>query len=80
MPKNKEAKYWFLFHAVLLKEITAKRKPTLVLLGKIAELVLKIPASKYCETFISEHPYNVSFISNPKVLKFFGQFHLLDKI
>ncbi|MCD6046957.1 MAG: ung [Gammaproteobacteria bacterium] len=77
IPKTKEAKYWFLFHSYLLEEISQHCQPTLVLFGKIAELVLKIPASKKFKTFISEHPYNLSFITNPRVLDFFKPLELL---
>jgi uracil-DNA glycosylase len=77
MPKAKEAKHWFLFHSYLLEEISQYCQPTLVLFGKIAELVLKIPASKNFKTFMSEHPYNLSFITNPKVLDLFKPLELL---
>jgi len=50
----------------------------LVLFGKIANIINQLfPHQK--ETLYSEHPYNLSFIHNQKVLEFFKPLHLIRK-
>ena len=39
-----------------------KTPPTLVLWGKVAELLSELPANTLFPRAISEHPYNLSFI------------------
>lgn len=84
LAKNKEAKYWLPFHESVLAQIkndcdqNKQPLPQLVLLGKIAEKILALPSSAGYPTMLAEHPYNLSFIQNPKVKKFFQPFQLLN--
>ncbi len=47
----------------------------LVLLGRIAE---QIPQTKLFPVLLAEHPYNISFITNPAVVEFFKPMDLLS--
>jgi uracil-DNA glycosylase len=53
------------------------KKILLVLWGKIAEQIKHIPASAELASICSEHPYNLSFISNQVMQDFFAPMHLL---
>jgi uracil-DNA glycosylase len=53
------------------------KKILLVLWGKIAEQIKHIPASAQLASICSEHPYNLSFISNQVMQDFFAPMHLL---
>lgn len=81
----KDAKAWrpFLEHVlVALDEHAGKMKrlpPTLVLWGKIAELIGSIPSNAHFPKAISEHPYNISFIASPTMQALFGPMHLLRR-
>jgi uracil-DNA glycosylase len=83
LTKNKEAKYWMPFHESLLSQMNnqciqnKQDLPKLVLLGKIAEKILDLPSARLYPCFIAEHPYNLSFIQNTDVRKFFHPFELL---
>jgi len=76
----KEARYWSDFVNQLLTEIqqTKKDLPTLVLWGKIAQQIDSMPASVAFPTIRSEHPYNISFITNKTMLQFFKQLKLIS--
>jgi uracil-DNA glycosylase len=76
---KEDAKYWRPFLAVLLDEIY-KHKPAteLIFFGKIAQQIEPLILHPY-KKIVSEHPYNLTFIQNPVVLKYFKQFHLLEK-
>ncbi len=77
---GKEAKHWQPFLFNLLHCLAERKfKPKLIMLGNIAQSIAKIPSSNQFEQLISEHPYNVSFVSNPNVRAFFGTMHLLNK-
>lgn len=69
------ARQWRLFMQSLFTQL-AVIKPDihLILLGKIAETIApdKLPIG-----LIAEHPYNVSFITNPQVIHFFKPLDLL---
>lgn len=81
----KDAKAWrpFLEQVlVALDEHAAamtRLPPTLVLWGKIAELVGSIPTNVHFPRAISEHPYNISFIANPAMQALFAPLHLLRR-
>lgn len=81
----KDAKAWrpFLEHVLLaLDEHAGKEKrlpPTLVLWGKIAELIGSIPSNAHFPKAISEHPYNISFIASPTMQALFGPMRLLRR-
>lgn len=71
------ARQWRPFVASLLQQLQPYReKIQLILLGRIAE---QIPQYQHVKVFVAEHPYNVSFITNPNVIEFFKPFDLLAK-
>lgn len=75
-----DAKAWQPFMYSLLSQLAhAHPEIKLILLGNIAKEIKKIPASQKFELFEAEHPYNISFIQNENVQKFFLPFHLLKK-
>ena len=51
----------------------------LILLGNIAKAIDELIEEHDNQKFYAEHPYNVSFINNAKVIEFFKPFHLLLK-
>lgn len=77
---TQEARYWQPFVQQLLIEISHRSnlKPTLVLWGKIAESIQKLPISKEFPHICCEHPYNISFIQNPEMLALFAKLKLLS--
>jgi len=74
----RDAKEWRPFISSVLTAL-ADRKPKikLVLLGNIAKQIAELPAYGAFDHFTAEHPYNISFISNPQVLGFFKDLDLL---
>jgi uracil-DNA glycosylase len=74
-----EAKYWFKFLVRLLEQVadTSDSKVTLLLWGKIAETIEPLAVASDYQKIVCEHPYNISFIHNPKMLELFGALHLL---
>lgn len=70
------ARQWQPFIHYLFVEL-AKTKPSiqLILLGRIAKMV---PESRLFCGLQAEHPFNLSFISNPVVLNFFRPLDLLS--
>jgi uracil-DNA glycosylase len=85
VPPLKEAKAWQPFLQTVLAALAdhadEKRKspPTLVLWGKVAELLSALPSNARFPKAISEHPYNLSFIASPTMQALFGPMHLLQK-
>jgi uracil-DNA glycosylase len=77
-----EAKYWLPFLDRLLTLIVqnSSTRITLVLWGKIAKLIETIPASRSYDQIVCEHPYNISFIDNPKMLQLFAQLRILQRV
>jgi uracil-DNA glycosylase len=75
-----DARQWRPFLACLLEGLS-HAAPTikLVLLGNIAQKLQEIPAAQAFSHFRAEHPYNISFITNPAVLNFFRPFDLLTR-
>lgn len=71
------ARQWRPFIHRLLN-LLAEQDPSLklVLFGKIAE---QIPPTKLSSGLLAEHPYNISFITNPKVVSFFKPLDLLAR-
>lgn len=51
----------------------------LILFGSMAKEIEKFDVAEGFDKFYCEHPYNVSFITNKKVQKLFGQMKLLEK-
>ena len=85
IPPAKEAKAWLPFmHAVLTAlavqaESSGVAPPTLVLWGKIAGQLDQLPVSDRFPKAVSEHPYNLTFITNPVMQALFGPMQLLRK-
>lgn len=72
---NYHARHWAPFMAALLEQLAYQRPDIqLILFGKIAE---KIVGYERFDCVIAEHPYNISFITNPDVLAFFKPMDLL---
>ena len=79
LSKLKEARYWYPFVETLLTLIAEKQTGVqLILWGNIAKKINAFPISKQYQKIASEHPYNVSFISNPTMLEFFSNLKLLS--
>lgn len=85
VPPLKEGKAWQAFQQRVLcaladhADATDNAPPTLVLWGKVAELLSTLPANARFPKAISEHPYNISFIGNPVMQSLFGPLRLLQK-
>ena len=74
----RHVKAWRPFVQSLLKALEAQQ-PKLILFGTHArELKKNLPLENFA-TIELEHPYNHTFISNPKALELFGPMKLLDK-
>lgn len=74
---KEDAKHWHKFMDSLLQQIPPS-SVELVLLGGIAKQVKSLPSASHFKYFIAEHPYNLSFITNPQVQGFFRPFDLLS--
>lgn len=72
----KDAKAWLPFFETVMRALAA-RQPTLVLWGKIAEQLNKLPVVKALPQIVCEHPYNISFIANKEMHALFGPMKLL---
>lgn len=73
-----EARAWLPFlRNVLAALAEAGNAPTLVLWGKIAEQLKRLPETARFPQVCSEHPYNLSFITHPGMLTLFGPLQLL---
>ena len=82
VPPVKEAKAWRPFLEVVLDALVSRAgqpTPTLVLWGKIAELLRAMPVSERFPQALAEHPYNLSFIKNKDMQQLFGPMRLLAK-
>lgn len=85
VPPMKEGRAWQPFVQKVLSALAdnadarASTPPTLVLWGKVAELLNSLPENARFPKAISEHPYNLSFISNPIMQTLFGPMRLLQK-
>lgn len=69
------ARHWKPFMQSILQQL-ASVKPDiqLILFGKIAETIAQDQLSV---GLVAEHPYNISFITNPRVIEFFKPLDLL---
>jgi len=72
----KDAKAWLPFFETVMQALAA-RQPTLVLWGKIAEQLNKLPVVQALPQIACEHPYNISFIANKEMHALFGPMKLL---
>lgn len=79
----KDAKAWRPFLQTVLDALAdhAEQKkqapPTLVLWGKIAEVLSTLPANARFPKALAEHPYNLTFIANPIMRGLFAPMRLL---
>lgn len=74
----KDAKAWQPFLQTVLTALAERpHPPTLVLWGKIAEQLKLLPGVNRFPQEMSEHPYNLSFISNQSMQRLFGPLRLL---
>ncbi len=75
-----DARAWVPFQQAVFAALAACHdKPTLVLWGKIAEQLKKVPESAGFPQIHAEHPYNLSFIGHQGMHELFGPMHLLRK-
>jgi uracil-DNA glycosylase len=76
----KDAKAWLPFFETVMAGLArqAATVPTMVLWGKIAELLSKLPVMKDFPQIVAEHPYNLSFIGNPAIHELFRPMRLLQ--
>lgn len=74
----KHVKAWKPFIQTLLNGLEDEA-PKLILFGMHAKALKKQFSLGKFETIELEHPYNHTFISNPKALELFGPMHLLEK-
>lgn len=74
---NYHARKWRPFIHSLFKQL-AEFKPSLklILFGRVAK---QVPEANLFPSLIAEHPYNISFITNPDVVNFFKPLDLLAK-
>ena len=73
-----DARAWLPFLQTVLASLAARQPaPTLVLWGKIAEQLKKLPETEQFPAKVSEHPYNLSFIDHPGMQALFGPMRLL---
>lgn len=73
-----DARAWVPFQQAVFAALAAcEDKPTLVLWGKIAEQLKKVPESAGFPSIQAEHPYNLSFIGHAGMHKLFGPMQLL---
>lgn len=71
-----DARAWLPFLQTVLAAL-AQRGPTLVLWGKIAEQLRKLPETAGLPQIVSEHPYNLTFIHHREMQALFGPMRLL---
>lgn len=73
-----DAKAWLPFlQTVLAALLRQTPAPTLVLWGKIAEQLSKLPEVQQFPQVLAEHPYNLSFIEHAGMHALFGPMKLL---
>lgn len=80
VPPLKEGRAWKPFFQVVLNALAERPgldAPTLVLWGKVAEVVNSLSVAERFPKLVAEHPYNLSFIGNRSVQEFFARLQLL---
>lgn len=78
--KSKDAREWQPFIKELLDCLSEKRpQAQFIFLGRIANSVEPLLNNSKIQKFYAEHPYNLSFITNPRVLSLFKPLSLLLK-
>lgn len=80
VPPVQDARAWMPFlQAVLQALLASGQLPTLVLWGKIAEQLDKLPETSKFPQRVSEHPYNLTFIHHAGMQDLFRPMHLLKR-
>jgi uracil-DNA glycosylase len=75
-----DARAWLPFLQTVLAALAERpQPPTLVLWGKIAEQLKKLPETAAFPQALAEHPYNLSFIAHQGMQQLFGPMELLRK-
>lgn len=74
-----DARAWLPFLQTVLAALR-ETAPTLVLWGKIAEQLKKLPETAALPQIVSEHPYNLSFIGHQGMQQLFGPMRLLHRV
>jgi uracil-DNA glycosylase len=75
-----DARAWVPFQRAVFAALAGRaEKPTLVLWGKIAEQLDKLPETEGLPSIRAEHPYNLSFIGHRGMQDFFGPMRLLQR-
>jgi uracil-DNA glycosylase len=78
VPPAADARAWLPFLQVVLAALASlPQPPTLVLWGKIAEQLQKLPEVRRLPQVQAEHPYNLSFIQHRGMQALFGPMELL---
>eukprot|EP01034_Spumella_vulgaris_P031667 gene31667-39118_t len=72
----KDAKAWLPFFETVIAAL-AQSQPALILWGKIAEQLNRLPVVQALPQIVAEHPYNLSFIGNREMHALFGPLRLL---
>lgn len=76
-----DARAWLPFLQVVLNALLGVAEvPTLVLWGKIAEQLRKLPETERFPQVVSEHPYNLTFIAHRGMLDLFRPMRLLRHV
>lgn len=79
-PPAKDARAWQPFLKVILHELLKKRPQVeFILLGRIANTIDALLPNEQINKLHVEHPYNISFITNSKVIEFFKPLRLLER-
>lgn len=74
-----DARAWLPLVQVVLDAMREHgQPPTLVLWGKIAEQLKKLPGIERFPQVVSEHPYNLTFINHPEMQNLFKPMRLLQ--
>lgn len=77
-PPQKDARAWHPFTKEVLDCLLQKRPGVkFILLGRIANMIDSLITQNSVEKLYAEHPYNITFITNQKVLEFFKPLNLL---
>jgi len=77
---KQDARAWYPFMKFILEALVEHNPAiTLILFGNFAKEINKIPITQKIAQLHCEHPYNLSFITNPKVLEFFKPLQLLQR-
>lgn len=76
----KDAREWLPFLKVVLQYLLQKRPHIkFILMGRIANTIDTLLPDHHQNKVYVEHPYNISFITNPNVIEFFKPLQLLKK-